>query len=45
MILLDWVECSEGSGDPWRWPAGGLACAALGECVLIMPVDNIPISA
>lgn len=45
MTLLDWAECAERSGDPRRRPAGGQLSAALGECVLIMPADYIPISA
>lgn len=45
MTFLDWAECAERSGDPQGQPAGGQPSAALGECVLIMPADYIPISA
>lgn len=43
MTLLDWVEPQEeirGNLQEAGWPS-----AALGECVLIMPADYIPISA
>lgn len=47
MTLLDWVEPQK---EIKRLPRGNLQeagwpSAALGECVLIMPVDYIPISA
>lgn len=45
MTLLDWAECAERSEDPGRPPAGGQLSAALGERVLIIPADYIPISA